>query len=178
MPLFRRTPKPSPDDGLTLTDALLQGTEMLERTTAAHADRWGLGTAERWDLDQNAGVLRWTFPDRIAEAPAQILGSYSPKGASWMWAWANESLVSDLLSASMAVRSWGEEKGHTSLTTPVLDGVTDEQAADLTAIAFRITQATGFYRAPAGRSLLHMTFGSVMITTSDGRSQSFSIGVG
>lgn len=178
MPLFRRTPKPSQDEGLSLADALLQGTDMLGRTTAAHVDRWGLGTAERWDPDQAAGVLRWTFPDRVVEAPAQILGSYSPDGASWMWAWANQSLVEELCSASAAVRTWGEQRGHAALMTPVLEGVSDEQVADLTAIAFRISEATGFYRAPAGRSVLHVTFGTVVITASDGRSESFSIHVG
>lgn len=178
MPLFRRTPKPSLHDGLTLTDALLQGTDMLQRTTAAHVDRWGLGTAERWDLDQDSGLLRWTFPDRVAEAPVQILGSYSPHSASWMWAWANESLPSGLCAANEAVRTWGEQQGSAALTTPVLEDVSDEQVADLTAIAFRVTQATGFYRAPAGRSLLHCTFGRVVITTADGRSESFSIAVG
>ena len=140
MPLFRRTPQPSPDEGLTLADALLQGTEMLQQTTTAHVSRWGLGTAERWDLDAAAGLLRWTFPDRVAEAPVQVLGSYSPQGASWMWAWANDSLPSDLRSASEAVRSFGGRQDHAALTTPVLDGVSEEQVADLTATAFRITR--------------------------------------
>jgi hypothetical protein len=178
MPLFRRSPQPSPDEGLTLTDALLQGTEMLQQTTAAHVNRWGLGTAQRWDLDAAGGVLRWTFPERVAEAPVQVLGSYSTQGASWMWAWANDSLPSNLCSASAAVRSWGERQGHSALTTPVLHGLPEEQVAELTAIAFRITEATGFYRAPAGQSLLYTTFGSVVITTDDGRSESFSIDVG
>jgi hypothetical protein len=95
-----------------------------------------------------------------------------------MWAWANASLPSDLRCASEAVRSWGERQGHPALTTAVLDGVVEEQVVDLTAIAFRIAGATGFYRAPAGRSLLYMVFGSVVITSSDGRSESISIDVG
>lgn len=161
-----------------MADALLQGTDMLQQTTAAHASRWGLGTAERWDLDAAVGVLRWTFPDRVAEAPVQVLGSYSPSGASWMWAWANDSLPTDLRTDSEAVRAFGERQGHAALTTPVLDDVSEEQVADLTAMAFRITKASGFYRAPAGRSHLYTTFGPVVLTTDDGRSETFSISAG
>lgn len=175
MPLFKRTPKPSRDDDLSLSDALLQGQDMIRRTGSAHHDRWGLGTAERWDLDQRSGLLRWTFPDRVAEAPAQILGTYSPGGRSWMWAWANESLLPHLRSASEAVRDWGARKGHPALASAQLDGVTEEQAGELAAIAFRVTRATGFYRAPAGRSHLYLTFGPVVITTGGGQSDTFAI---
>lgn len=178
MPLFRRSPQPSPDEGLTLADALLQGTDMLQQTTAAHVSRWGLGTAERWDLDAARGVLRWTFTDRVAEAPVQVLGSYSPSGASWTWAWAGDSLPTALRSASEAVRAFGERQGHAALTTPVLDDVSEEQVADLAAMAFRITRASGFYRAPAAGSHLYTTFGPVLLTTDDGGSETFSLDVG
>jgi hypothetical protein len=43
-------------------------------------------------LDQTTGLIAWTFPDRIATAPAQILASYNRPEGSWMWAWANESI--------------------------------------------------------------------------------------
>ncbi|MFC5024124.1 DUF6882 domain-containing protein [Streptomyces coeruleoprunus] len=29
--------------------------------------------------------MTWTFPDRTATAPAQILGSFSPASGSWLW---------------------------------------------------------------------------------------------
>jgi hypothetical protein len=54
--------------------------------------------------------------------------------------------------------------------------VTDEQASDLAAVAFRLAGATGFYRAPAGRSIVFMTFGMVIIRSADGALESFTIG--
>jgi hypothetical protein len=53
---------------------------MIEQLGRAHMS-WGLGSADRWDLDQTTGIITWTFPDKTATAPAQILGSFSPGSA-------------------------------------------------------------------------------------------------
>lgn len=60
-----------------LSALLLQGEDMIERLGRAHMS-WGLGSADRWDLDQTTGTITWTFADKTATAPAQILGSFSP----------------------------------------------------------------------------------------------------
>ena len=175
MPLFRR--KAAHSDDSELGTLLLQGHDMIERTGQAHRDRWGLGTADRWDLDQAAGTLRWSFADSVAEAPAQILSSYSPAASSWKWAWDNESIVAHLRSTSEAVREWGAARGHAALAAGTLDGISEEQAADLAAIAFRVARSTGFYRAAAGSSYVYMTFGTVTLIGQDGERQTFSVGV-
>ena len=66
--------KPESADLATL---LLQGEEMIGRLAQAHTS-WGLGTADRWGLDQRTGIITWTLPDKIATAAAQIIGSYNP----------------------------------------------------------------------------------------------------
>jgi len=170
IPLFRRTTPPGEN---RLGELLLQGHDMIERTAEAHARAWNFGKADRWDLDQTTGMLRWTFPDHVAEAPAQILGSYSSGGGTWMWAWANNSLLPHLGTASTVVRGWGEAHDQAMLTTGRLE-LTAEQAADLAAVAFRLTGATGLYRAPAGRSDLYLTFGPVLVTGSDGDRRTFT----
>ncbi|MFE2579344.1 DUF6882 domain-containing protein [Streptomyces sp. NPDC059378] len=53
----------------------LQGEDMIEQLGRAHMS-WGLGSADRWDLDQTTGIITWTFPDKTATASAQILGSF------------------------------------------------------------------------------------------------------
>ena len=77
MGFFRRDKggAPTGNDG-DLAITLAQGEDMIERVGRAHRERWGLGTAERWDIDQRAGVIRWSFPDKTVEAPVQLLGSY------------------------------------------------------------------------------------------------------
>lgn len=175
MGLFDRRRKDVQPDASGLPEALLQGQDAIEQTGRAHSERWGLGSAQRWDLDQEAGVIRWTFGDHVAEAPVQVLGSHSPAVPSWLWAWGNTSLPPSLCTASIDVREWGIAHGHAALTTPHLEGVSEEQAGDLACIAFGVLRSTGFYAAPAGRTRLFLVFGAVTITGADREQQRFEI---
>ncbi|MFJ8803416.1 DUF6882 domain-containing protein [Streptomyces sp. NPDC102487] len=157
-----------------LSVLLLQGEDMIEQVGRAHMS-WGLGSADRWDLDQTTGIITWTFPDKTATAPAQILGSFAPRSDSW--AWANQSLLPDMSRDSRRFCDWAEANGHPGLAQPKIDA--DEQtAATLAALAFRFTGATGFYKGPgANSSYVVITFGSVTLTTSDGSVSTFNIDV-
>lgn len=177
MALFKRKNTQASTPETSVAELLLQGRDMIDQTAQAHNARWGLGMADRWDLDQTSGTIRWTFSDRVAEAPAQILGSFSPSSGTWLWAWANDSLLPSMRTASDEVRSWGERNGQTMLTTPKLT-LTEDQVADLVSVAFRLSRASGFYRAPAGQAEIHLTFGTVTITTQTGTTEEFKIGVG
>ncbi|MCF3134759.1 hypothetical protein [Streptomyces olivochromogenes] len=42
---------------------------MIEQLARAHMS-WGLGSADRWDLDQTTGIITWTFPEINADAQA------------------------------------------------------------------------------------------------------------
>ena len=175
MALFRRsktTDSPAPAD---LSTMLLEGEEMLERTAALHHKEWGLGTADRWGLDQTTGLITWTFPDRTAVAKAQILASHNPSGGTWLWACANPSILPALQTASREACTWLEENGHAHLAQPEL-AVTPDTAGTLTSLAVRITRATGFYRG-SGASDVLITFGPVTITDADGNSRTFDISI-
>jgi hypothetical protein len=74
------------------------------------------------------------------------------------------------------VRAWAEANGHTSLTSGKTKA-DDESAATMAAIAFRVTKATGFYRASAGAADVFVTFGPVTITDGDGASTIFAVSV-
>ncbi|MGY0538870.1 DUF6882 domain-containing protein [Nocardioides sp. YJ-D4] len=180
MALFRRArastpPSPSPHD-TDLSTLLLEGEAMIEQLANAHASTWGLGTADRWGLDQQTGTITWTFPDKTATAPAQILGNYNAGAGSWMWAWANDSILPAMRTDAEAIRSWANDTGNTNLTVPKFEA-DDELAATLAAIAVRITRATGFYRS-SGPSSVFITFGPVTITPTDGEPSTFSINIG
>ena len=92
MAMFRRPKKAASPSSADLSVLVLEGEDLLERTTAVHRD-WGLGTAEQWGLDQTTGLITWTFPDRTAMAPAQILASYSSAAGTWVWACENPSIL-------------------------------------------------------------------------------------
>lgn len=149
---------------------------MIERVGRAHRERWGLGTADSWSVDQTTGAIKWSFPDKTVEAPAQVLGSHNSDTGSWLWAWANKTVLPDMRQDAERVRAWAEAHRY-PLVQPTVDA-TEETAAMLAAIAFRVTNATGFYRAPAGSSRVFLTFGPVTITTAAGDSTTFTITVG
>ncbi|MFI5912440.1 DUF6882 domain-containing protein [Dactylosporangium sp. NPDC051541] len=164
--------KPESADLATL---LLQGEEMIGQLAQAHMS-WGLGTADRWGLDQRTGIITWTFPDKIATAAAQIIGSYNPSAASWLWAWANESILPEMSRDSRAVRAWAETHGQTVLTQPKVE-TDDDMAATLSALAVRITRATGFYRGSGTASIPIISFGDVTLATNDGKTSTFKVAI-
>jgi hypothetical protein len=151
---------------------------MIGQLAEAHLS-WGLGSADRWHLDQTTGLITWYLPDRTATAPAQIIGTYQPASSSWLWAWANNSIVPEMARDSRAVRDWAEEHGHTALILPRVEA-DNERAATMAALAVRITGATGYYRG-GGRAeadpVPMITFGPVTLTESDGSTSTFEIEV-
>lgn len=161
-----------PDD---LATVIGQGSDVVEQLATAYQG-WGLGTADRWDLDQTTtGTISWTFPDKVASAPAQILASSNPAAGSWRWAWANDSILPDLSRDSRALRDWGDAQGHAFLVNPQVE-VDDDLADTLTAIAVRVSRATGVYRGQ-GASMPIITFGEVTLTPTEGEPTTFSIAV-
>ncbi|MFB7510367.1 DUF6882 domain-containing protein [Streptomyces broussonetiae] len=158
-----------------LSVLLLQGEDMIGRLARAHMS-WGLGSADRWDLDQTTGIITWTFPDKTATAPAQILGSFSPGSGSWVWAWANKSILPDMSRDARSFRDWAEANGHPALAQPEINA--DAQAAStLVALAVRVTEATGYYKGTGSSSSVIITFGPVTLTNADSSVSTFNIDI-
>jgi len=159
-----------------LSVLLLQGEDMIEQLGRTHMS-WGLGSADRWDLDQTTGVITWTFPDKTATAPAQILGSFSPGSGTWLWAWANQSVLPDMSRDARLFKDWAEANGHPALAQPRIEA-DETSASTIVALAVRVTEATGYYRGPGGKSAVIITFGPVTLTAADGSVSDFTINVG
>lgn len=149
---------------------------MIEQTCAAHRQRWHLGSAATWAVDLGSGTITWQFDQYVATAPVQVIGSYSAARGQWTWAWAIRSVPARLCAAAEEVRSAGVTAGHAALTTPTVE-IDEAEAADLMAIAFRLSKATGFYRGP-GSDATYFTFGDVTLDGVDGTSDVFRVAVG
>jgi hypothetical protein len=134
----------------------------LATQTAAHQGTWGLGTSERWNLDQETGQLAFTFSDRIAVCPAQIIGTWNSKAETWLWAWSNKSILAPLASVSHKMRQYGEQHRIGRLTTAKWSASGDE-AWLMAALASLLFQQQGAYRGPAGETHVFMTFGEITI---------------
>jgi hypothetical protein len=138
----------------------------LKAKNEAH-QAWGLGSFDRWDIDQEDGHLVFTSDDgATATAPAQIIGSFSTKDNSWLWAWDNPSILDPLKTHSLKVKAYGEEHGIEKLTTRKWTG-SEEDAWAMTALAVKLCDAQGAYRGPSGSSYVFMTFGEVQLSKAD-----------
>jgi hypothetical protein len=153
---------------------LLQGRELIDRTSHAHAERWGLGKAQRWALDQSTGRIMWSFPEHVASASAQILGSWNGKVNSFVWAWDNETVLPAMRETAETVRAWGAENGVAALTGSPLN-INEEQVRDLVALAFRLGGCTGLYHPYDGVLATYIAFGPVTIEEPGGRTSTFEV---
>ena len=158
-----------------LATLLLQGEDLIEQLSRAH-QQWGCGSADRWGLDQNTGLITWSFADKVATAPAQILATYHQSAGTWLWSWANSSILPQMSREAGVLRDWARKHGHQTLTEPELQA-DDQKANTLTAIALRVTRAAGFYRGSSGPAKTIITFGPVTITPHEGEPSTFSVNV-
>jgi hypothetical protein len=143
--------------------AFLEGSmEGLRLQTEGHQNTWQFGREERWDFDQNSGELVFMFPDMIAKAPAQIIGTFDAETNTWLWAWANQSIAELLKRDALQVLDYGKQCSIARLTTAKW-AATEMDAWQMTALANRICSSNGAYRGPAGATSVFMTFGEVQL---------------
>jgi hypothetical protein len=144
--------------------ALLDGAmEGLRLQTEAHQGTWHFGESERWDFSQDMEELLFTFPNTIARAPAQIIGSFDGQAGSWLWAWANPSIEEPLARDSVRVREYGQQHRIQRLTTPSW-AAKESDGWRMAALANRLCETNGVYRGPAGPSFVFFTFGKIELS--------------
>ena len=135
----------------------------LAAKASAHDALWQIRQAKQWSVNQEAGTIQFQFADgRTATALAQFIGSINTKNGTWLWAWDNPSITEPLRQHALAVRAFGEAQHHELLTTRKFP-CDEELAWRLTALAAKLNNAQGAYRAPAGAALLFLTFGNVTL---------------
>ena len=83
----------------------------LRAKTAAHTAGWGLGSAERWKLDQTDGHLVFTFPDKSVTCEAQIIGFLDMPEGRWVWAWADAGVRTNIAAARRELRAYVKTPG-------------------------------------------------------------------
>lgn len=117
---------------------------------------YGIGGGGTFSYDQATMRLSLTAPgetDPHVVAAASILGSFSNE--SWMWAWANPSVVKPVAKAARKIRTAGAKERWTELTTGEFF-TTESKVTQLLAAAYGILKPLGFYVVPnaQGRTVL------------------------
>lgn len=141
----------------SLNTVLNEGNERAE-AALRHNQSWGIVEADRWHYDQDAGLLTFTFSDRVMEAPFQFLGSYDSSSGTWMWAWANRSIDPALKADSLELQTWGKSIDEPVLTEP-LQKVSLEDADCMALVALATSRYDAIYKAPDGDQVAYLSFG-------------------
>jgi hypothetical protein len=144
-------------------DALLRiSMEELLLKTQAHQDTWLFGKEEQWNLDPGQGELVFSFPGRLAIAPAQIIGTYNGQTGLWTWSWANSSVPESLAAHASHLKEYGEQNSIPRLTTPEWAGE-ESDCWYMAALACRLCGFHGAYRGPSENLYSFITFGEVKL---------------
>jgi hypothetical protein len=95
-----------------------------------------LGSHERWAVDYAAGTFKMTTNGRaVIVADMQLVGSFSKRSNSWLWAWANETNEPHLVSDVARLRTLGLVRGIDLLERDYHEDVDAEHCWHLTSIA-------------------------------------------
>jgi hypothetical protein len=131
-----------------LLDSSIPYLQARQRELETH---FRLGTYPRYDWDQESAEL--VFSDRGTPkviANIQFVGSVSTRSRSWLWSWANPSLLEPAKSKIRMVREYGDR--HSLLKLACAYWSADEEDGwEMTAVSAYLLKAKGVYRSPDER---------------------------
>ncbi len=138
--------------------------EGMRLATSGHTGIWNLGTEQSWNVNQDAGTIVFTFQDgTTASAPVQIIGTLNAADSTFLWAWDHPSIEPALQINASRVKAFGEEHGLDELTTRKV-ACNEARAWEYTAVAMRLAEANGGYRAEASPgTFVFMNFGEISL---------------
>ncbi len=136
--------------------------ELLEQT-AAHAANWGFGQQLSWNLNQDDGVVSFTFADgAVVTAPAQMVGTYNIRDKTFLWAWAHPDVQESCCNHAELALQFGKRNELVRFTSPKLT-CTEDDAWGFTATAAKLGNAKGAFLAEDRGAVLYMTVGDVTV---------------
>lgn len=135
----------------------------LDLKQQACAELFGIGKADRWNVDLEAGVISFTIAERIASAPVQVIGTMNTRDGTWLWGWDHPSVMGAIGDAARLCQAFGKEHRLAQFTTRKIE-CTEDEAWRFTAVALHLSEGVGAYRGPSGGTLVFMTFGAVTLS--------------
>jgi hypothetical protein len=142
-----------------LAELLERAVEYAEVRQNAVAQQFRLSDHERYDWHQDPAQLVFSNHGVAAVvADVQFVGSVSTRSNTWLWSWANESLVESARESIRQVRSYGEDRGLMKLACAYWEAE-EEDGWQMAAVSAFLLQAKGIYRSPDehGYTFLVMT---------------------
>jgi hypothetical protein len=128
----------------------------LQAKQEAMRERLKLNDYPRWDYYQESAQLVFSGgaqPDLVADI--EFVGTLSTTSDSWMWSWANFSLLEPVRSRIGAVRDFGEKHGYPLLTVPKWQAAMQD-GWHMSAVALDLFDGLGAYRVPTDDGYIFM----------------------
>jgi len=113
--------------------------------------RYNLGGYPHYDWNQDTGQLTFSDDGRTrVVADIQFVGSISTRSDTWLWSWANQSILESAKQRVRTVRAYGDAHRYLKLASACW---TAEEADgwEMTAITAYLIGAAGAYRSPDDR---------------------------
>ncbi len=129
-------------------DFISEASAYLTRQQDAAKREFDLGSWERYFWDQDTGTLTFSTGEKPGViADILIVGSIAHKPGTWLWSWANSSIVESMSEPIRRVRRFGEERGFDKLVDSTWPG-DETDGWEMAAAAALVLSAKGAYRAP------------------------------
>jgi hypothetical protein len=144
-------------------DALIaDSVKGLQQVTEEHRTRWKLGQEKAWSVDEDRGIIRFTFANReVVSAPAQVIGTFHVSDKTFTWGWKHPNVLPNLQHHAHRVREFGVEYGSEELTTQQVP-CTEKRAWEFTALAMLLAEASGAYcLQTTADTFVFLTFGEI-----------------
>jgi hypothetical protein len=128
-----------------------EATEELRQKQDSLTTQHGFGSYSRWWFEQETQVLQF-FDERDAlrlEADIIDIGSFSPQSNTWLWAWANVSVLPALREKSGKIKELEAVTGYALFGDANTFEADGPMAWELAALAVKHLGAMGCYRAPS-----------------------------
>lgn len=110
-----------------------------------------LAGASRWQYEMAEGSLT-IGETRFGMAP---IGSFSPRGGSWLWAWANEDFPEAARAASRRIQGLHAVTGFRVFLDPGI-AASSADSQDFAALAVHQLGAIGYFRCPSDGPVLYL----------------------
>jgi hypothetical protein len=128
----------------------------LNSMQAALIEEFRIDQHPRWDWHQDSAQLVFSNDGKpVLICDVIFVGSISTTGKTWLWSWANESLVEGVKSRMREVRTYGEEKRFEKLAGAYRTAA-PQDGWEMTSIAARLLNAIGAYRTPDENGFVYM----------------------
>ena len=118
-------------------------------------EEYHLGDYSRYAFDQQRGIIQFSNDEHDIYFKAIFIGTWSDKSQTWMWAWANPSLLSCTRAHSAALKRLAFITKNTDFYHEVIPG-SEVIAHAMTSVAVDYLNAMGMYISPEGQNKVFM----------------------